>query len=271
MDQTKIVLLGTGTPNAHPERSGPAIAIIVGETPYLVDFGPGVIRRAKAASIDPINIKTAFLTHLHSDHTIGYPDLIFTSWVLGRNQPLEVYGPAGLKHLTDHILEAYKEDIRERIEGLEPITQKGIEIRAHEINSGLFFSNSQIKVEAFLVNHGSWIAYGYKFHTPDKTIVISGDTAPSKELEKHAKGCDILIHEIYSVKGLQKRPEEWQIYHKQVHTSSHELAELASRAKPELLILYHQLFWGVSEHQLLEEIREKYDGKVVSGNDLDIF
>ncbi len=271
INKTKIILLGTGTPNAFPERSGSSIAIIVSERPYLVDFGPGVIRRVKAASIDPVKIETAFLTHLHSDHTIGYPDLIFTPWVLGRKKSLEVYGPEGLKHLTEHIVEAFKEDIRERIEGLEPINHEGTQVNIHEISPGLIYSDIHLRVEAFPVNHGSWTAYGFKFYTPDKTIVISGDTAPSEELEKQAKGCDILIHEVYSVNGLRKRPKEWQEYHKNVHTSTHELAEIASRAGPELLILYHQLFWGISQNQLLDEIKERYDGKIISGNDLDVF
>src|SRR5215216_1735582 len=115
--KTQIVLLGTGTPNADPDRSGPSVAIVVGDTPYIVDFGPGVVRRAAAAFRNGVaglkvdKLKTAFVTHLHSDHTVGYPDLIFTPWTLDRKEPLEVYGPAGIKAMTRHILEAYKEDI----------------------------------------------------------------------------------------------------------------------------------------------------------------
>jgi ribonuclease BN (tRNA processing enzyme) len=111
--QTQIVLLGTGTPPADPDRSGPATAIVVNGTPYLIDFGAGVVRRAKAAvaergitALEPTNLRVVFLTHLHSDHTVGYPDLILTPWVLGRRVPLEVYGPTGIKAMTDHILEA---------------------------------------------------------------------------------------------------------------------------------------------------------------------
>src|SRR5215203_3879707 len=108
--KTRIVLLGTGTPNADPDRSGPSVAIVVGDTPYIVDFGPGVVRRAAAAfkkgvaGLMVAKLKTAFVTHLHSDHTVGYPDLIFTPWTLERKEPLEVYGPAGLKAMTGHIL-----------------------------------------------------------------------------------------------------------------------------------------------------------------------
>src|SRR5256885_15141244 len=113
--KTQIVLLGTGNPFPDPDRSGPATAIVVNGRAYLVDFGPGVVRRAKAAMFDkgitalePTNLTTAFATHLHSDHTVGYPDLIFTPWVMGRKVPLEVYGPKGIKAMTDHILEAWQ-------------------------------------------------------------------------------------------------------------------------------------------------------------------
>src|SRR5436190_2004396 len=100
---TQVVLLGTGTPRPDPERAGPATAIVVGDASYLVDAGPGIVRRAEAArakgfaALAPEKLLTAFMTHLHSDHTVGYPDLIFTTWVQGRHAPLKVYGPAGLE------------------------------------------------------------------------------------------------------------------------------------------------------------------------------
>src|SRR4051812_32729270 len=108
-ERTRAVMLGTGTPRPDPDRSGPATAIVVDGTPYLVDFGPGVIRRATAAyqkgvqalGFGGVNIKVAFLTHMHTDHTLGYPDLIFTPWTMGRRDPLEVHGPRGLISMTN--------------------------------------------------------------------------------------------------------------------------------------------------------------------------
>ncbi len=267
--KTKIILLGTGTPNTEPSRSGAAIAIVVNDVPYLIDFGPGVIRRATAAGISVKELEIAFLTHLHSDHTAGYPDLILTPWVLGRDKPLSVFGPPGIEMMTENILEAYQEDINERISGLEPINQVGYKVEVKEIEPGIFYQDDNIKVEAFNVKHGSWKAVGYKFYTPDRTIVISGDTAPFEDMINAYKNCDVLIHEVYSVEGLKKRPKEWQKYHVNVHTSSHELAEIASIVKPKLLILYHQLLWGVKEKELLTEIKKGYNGKVVSGKDLE--
>jgi ribonuclease BN (tRNA processing enzyme) len=274
----QIVLLGTGTPNADPDRSGPSVAIVVNDTPYLIDFGPGVVRRAAAAFQKGIkglavkNLNRAFVTHLHSDHTAGYPDLILTPWVLERKEPLEVYGPKGIKAMTGHILKAYREDIDIRLGGGEPSNNTGYKVIAHEIKPGIVYRDENMTVKAFLVNHGSWReAYGFRFETPDRTIVISGDCRPSPSVIQSCNGCDVLIHEVYSQAGFATRPPEWQRYHSRYHTSSRELAELASKARPGLLVLYHQLYWGTSDDDLLKEVRAGYAGKVVSGSDLDVY
>lgn len=275
---TQVVLLGTGTPNADPDRSGPAVAVVVNDAPYLVDFGPGVVRRAAAAhrqglkGLEVKNLKIAFATHLHSDHTAGYPDLIFTPWVLEREAPLQVYGPAGIKSMTRHILQAYAEDIDLRLNGLEPANDTGYKVIAHEIKPGLIYQDQNVKVRAFPVSHGSWKeAFGYRFETPDRTVVISGDCTPSPALIENSKGCDVLVHEVYSTAGFAKRPAVWQKYHSNFHTSSRQLAEIANQARPKLLVLYHQLFWGTTDEEMENEIRQFYDGKVVSGRDLDVF
>ncbi len=275
---TKLVLLGTGTPNADPERSGPAVAVVVGDTPYLVDFGPGVVRRAAAAARKGVtalkvsNITRVFCTHLHSDHTAGYSDLILTPWVLGRNQPLEVYGPPGIREMTEHILAAYQRDIYMRLYGLELGNPEGIIVNTYEITPGVVYTDSNVTVEAFPVEHGSWdYEFGFKFITPHKTIVISGDTKPCSTLVEAAKGCDILLHEVYCQATFEKRSPQWRKYHSGFHTSAVELAEIAEKVQPGLLILYHQLFWGATEEQILKEIRKGYGGKVVSGNDLEVY
>lgn len=268
---SKIILLGTGTPNPDPDRLGPSVAVVVNDSLYLVDFGAGIVRQVAAAGISVSKITRAFLTHLHSDHTIGYPDIILTPGVIGRREPLEIYGPRGLTDMTNHIMAAYEIDIQERIQGLEPANQDGYIVHTHEIDEGLIYKDKDVKVEAFRVDHGSLESYGYKFILPDRTIVISGDTCPSENLIKYAKGCDILIHEVYSADGLQERAEDWIRYHSSVHTSTRQLAEIAKEVKPELLVLYHQLFMKQSKDELIQEITEHYDGRVVSGNDLDVF
>jgi ribonuclease Z len=278
---TRVVMLGTGTPNADPQRSGPAVAIVVNDTPYLVDFGPGVVRRAAAmspayggaiAGLEVDRLRYAFLTHLHSDHSAGLPDLILTPWVLERDEPLELYGPDGIEEMASNILEAYRADIDYRVYGLEPANDKGWRVNAHTVEEGIVFEDENVTVEAFRVRHGTWPnAYGYRFTTPDRVIVISGDAAPDEAVERFAKGADILVHEVYSVEGFRKRDPFWQKYHSSNHTSAHELGELASRAQPKLLVLYHVLFWGASEETVLREVREKYSGEVVLADDLDVF
>ncbi|MHA2020158.1 MAG: MBL fold metallo-hydrolase [Candidatus Thorarchaeota archaeon] len=271
---TSIILLGTGTPNIDPARSGPSIAIIIDDSSYIIDFGPGVVRRAVEAGLKSSQLTRAFLTHLHSDHTGGYPDLILTPAVDGRSTPLEVYGPVGLQSMTNHILAAYEEDIQERVNGLEPANPECYVVECHEIDKdalGVIYQDDRVSVEAFPVVHGSWPAYGYKFTSSDRTIVISGDTAPTPVLVEKARDCDVLVHEVYSAVALKNREPEWIRYHTSMHTSSHELAEIASEVQPKLLVLYHQLFWSKSDAELLEEVKSRYDGQVVSGNDLDVF
>ena len=275
---TKVVLLGTGTPNADPDRSGPALAIVVNYSSYIVDCGPGVVRRAAGAvrngikGLEPVNLKTAFITHLHSDHTAGLADLILTPWTLERKQPLEVYGPRGIKAMTRHLLAAYREDIDMRLNGGEPSNKMGYRVRAHEIQPGVVYKDANVTVKAFAVRHGSWKqAFGYRFQTADRTIVVSGDCRPSTSVAENCNGCDVLVHEVYSTAGFAKRPSEWQKYHSSFHTSSKELAEIATKARPGLLVLYHQLLWGTSEEDLLSEIQQAYKGRVVSGRDLDVY
>ncbi len=270
-DITRIILLGTGNPNADPERSGPSVAIVVDGTPYIVDCGPGVVRRAAAAGLDMHDLKRLFITHLHSDHTVGYPDMIFTPWVLGRAVPLEVYGPAGTGSMTGHILKAYGEDIRVRLHGPEHASKYGWSVNVHEIEPGVIHEDDNVRVEAFPVEHCGLKSFGFRFTTPDRTVVISGDTAPVDNMVEQARGCDVLVHEVYSTAGFARRPPDWKKYHSSVHTSSGELAEIASKARPGLLVLYHQLSWGTPEEELAKEIRELYDGEVVSGRDLDVF
>jgi ribonuclease BN (tRNA processing enzyme) len=278
---TQVVMLGTGNPSADPERSGPSVAIVVNNTPYLVDCGPGVVRRAAAAFRKGVvdlavqKLRTLFVTHLHSDHTLGYSDLILSPWVLGRKDPVEAYGPTGLKAMTDHLLAAYSEDIAIRIDGLEHGNRTGYKVNVHEIKPGVVYKDANVTVKAFPVHHGSWKeAYGYRFETPDKVIVLSGDCAPSPSVIENCNGCDILLHEVYTQLGYDESKEDWRKYITNFHTSTKELAELATKAKPKLLVLYHQMFFGGekdTEEGLLKEMRSNYNGKVVSAHDLDVY
>jgi ribonuclease BN (tRNA processing enzyme) len=271
------VLLGTGTPNATPERSGPAVAIIVRNTSYIVDCGPGIVRRAAEASRKGLeqlkveNLKHLFITHLHSDHTIGLPDILLGPWVLGRNEPLNIFGPTGTKDMVTNITKAYQRDIEVRLSGLQPANENGYKANVTEFEQGLIFRDSNVTVFAYKVDHGDWDqAFCFRFVTPDKIITISGDCTPCDGILEASLDCDILVHEVYSYKGFLTKKPEWQKYHKAAHTSTIELAQLAKKAKPKLLVIYHILDWGASPDKMIEEMSTIYDGKIQSGADLDI-
>ncbi|HWS18329.1 MAG TPA: MBL fold metallo-hydrolase [Candidatus Elarobacter sp.] len=290
MPKTQVVLLGTGTPLPDPDRSGPSTAIVVNGNAYVIDFGTGVVRQAAAArkrgveALEPVNLKIGFLTHLHSDHTIGFPDIIFTPWIMGRKAPLEVYGPPGTRDMAEHILKAYDADIQIRTGDLEHANTTGYKVNVHEIKPGVVYRDPNVTVTAFAVHHGKWPhAYGYRFETRDRTIVISGDASPDAAIFNNCHGCDVLIHEVYTQASFDLVSPEWKQYRLAYHTSSKELAEIAAKAKPGLLILYHRANPGCdqartekcreagSEEQLLKEVRQAYSGKVVAGHDLEIY
>jgi len=276
----EVVVLGSGTPIPDPERFGPAVAVIVNGHSYLVDCGPGIVRRAAAArragvpGLSMSELNTLFITHLHSDHTLGYPDLIFSPWVTGRSERLQAYGPRGLKEMTTDILAAWKKDIDVRTNGLEHGNRTGYLVDVHEIQPGTVYKDKNVAVKAFLVKHGSWDqAFGYRFEAAGRTIVISGDTAPTDAIVSACNGCDVLLHEVYPSSAISpdSAPPSLKAYATAFHTSTEELAAIASRAKPKLLVLYHELFYGVSEGELLRLVREHYKGAVVSAHDLDVF
>ena len=257
------------------------MAVVVDSTAYLVDAGPGIVRRAAAAwrngvpALEPSRLNRVFITHLHSDHTVGLPDLLLTPWVLERPGPLEVYGPPGIEAMARHIEAAWSEDIDIRINGLEPRENtEGWRANVHEISSpGVVYQDSLVTVTAVPVHHGSWpVAWGYRFDTPDRVIVISGDGTPTAAIAEACSGCDVLVHEVYSARTFQGLPGPWQRYHADFHTSTTELAKLAIEAHPKLLVLYHQLYWGATDEDLMNEVKAAgYEGDVVSGRDLGVY
>jgi ribonuclease BN (tRNA processing enzyme) len=276
----RVVMLGTGTPNADPERSGPAVAVIVGDKAYLVDAGPGIVRRAATAmqqgetALRPANLDVVFLTHLHTDHTVGLTDLMFTPWVLERTAPLHVFGPPGTGAMAGHLHAAFAEDIRIRIDGYEPANTTGHEVVAHEIEPGVVYEDADVRVTAFAVPHGTWEhAFGYRFETADRTIVISGDTGPAPDaIAEACNGCDLLVHEVYSTAGFAGRAAIWQRYHSSFHTSTAELADIATRARAGSVLLYHQLYWGMTDDDLIDEMRAAgWSGPLASAHDLGVY
>jgi ribonuclease Z len=275
--RTEIILLGTGTPYPDPNSSGPATAVVVDGRVFLFDAGAGVMRRMNAAKLPLSGPEAVFITHLHSDHTLGYADLILTSWIMRRAKPFPVYGPPGLRRMTNHLLAAFAEDIEIRTNGLEHEVAGGYRVDVTETRAGLVYEKDGVRITAIAVPHGAWKnAFGYRVDTPDRSIVISGDTRPSEELVKSARGVDVLIHEVYSAAGLapENRPggKDWPQYCREFHTSDVELGALASRIQPKLLILDHTIRFGASDEALLDVVRQNgYAGRSVVGKDLDRF
>jgi ribonuclease BN (tRNA processing enzyme) len=268
---TRVILLGTGTPNPEPDRMGPAVAVVSGDRVYIVDSGPGVVRRAEQAGIRQDQLTRVFITHLHSDHTAGYPDLILTPPNAGRANPLQAYGPPGLRAMTANLLRAYKVDLDSRIRGTQPHAAPAYDVFAHDVKPGEVYRDDTVRVIAFAVSHGDFPgAYGYRFEAVDKVIVISGDTTYSEALIAAAKGCDILVHEVYSEKGLAQRTPGWRVYHAAFHTSGPDVGRVAAKVRPRKLVLYHALPMGESREQVLSEVRSKYDGQIIYGQDLDV-
>lgn len=272
-----VITLGTGGPNPLPNRQGPATAVTVGDRLFLFDAGTGVERQLNAAGL-PISGPTAlFLTHLHSDHTLGLADLILTSWVMRRTRPFPIYGPAGTEAMVRHLMRAYAEDIEIRTNGLEGEVRGGQRVTVHRVRPGVVFDSGGVKITAIPVPHGSWReAYGYLVEAPGRRILISGDTRYSEALERAAAGVDVLVHEVYPSRwvAVEDRPggENWPAYLRSFHTSDDDLGGLAQRAQPKLLVLSHVVRMGAPDAEVVAGIRRGgYTGPLVVAKDLDRF
>jgi len=277
--ETQVVMLGTGTPIPDAYRGGASIAVIHKGEAYLFDVGAGAIRNATHArykydipSLYPTAICCVFLTHLHSDHTLDFSELAYTMW-WRRLEQLHAWGPKGLQELVTGMQMMMAPDARLRSSGTQPIFDNtGYSVDVSEITDGFVYEKDDLRIEAFSVNHGDIDpAFGYRVTTADKTIVISGDTAVSSKLIEMAEGADILFHEVISDTGLTRTSAAFQAYHRRSHTTATSLGELATKAKPGLLVLYHGLYYGLPESIVLEEVKSVYDGDVVLADDLDRF
>lgn len=273
-DSAVVVLLGTGMPRPNPVASGPATAVVIGRRVLLFDAGPGVMRQLAEAGL-PINgVEALFLTHLHTDHTLGYPDLILTSWVMGRRTPLPAFGPPGLQAMTDHLVAAWSEDIAIRTEGLEREPAGGWHVRVREIAPGVVYDSGGMRVTAFPVEHGDWRhAFGFRVDAAGRSIVVSGDARPSPALRAAARGVDVLVHEVYPESRLAPEPrpggEDWPRYMRAFHTSDVELGRIAAEARPRLLVLTHLVRMGGTDEELLDGVRRGgFAGHTVVGRDL---
>ncbi len=265
----QVMLLGTGFPRPDPNRAGPSAAIVIGERFFIVDAGRGVVMRLAATDLQLKNLQAVFLTHLHSDHTEGLPDLFDTSWIFGRAAPLELYGPRGTRQMASALVRFFAADIHVRRDLTEMQPAAGATIKTHIVNEGVVYHDDTIRVTAFAVDHHPVEpAFGYRFESGGKSIVISGDTRPSDNLIHFAKGADILVHEACLPEYFdQHDTPEVAARLKQYHTSAEDAGKVAQAAGVKMLVLTH-LVPGNNDQAFLDRAAKFYKGKIVVGHDL---
>ena len=255
----KVTILGSGTPRPSIERFSQSILIEVNKEKLLFDAGRGLSIRLSQMNVGIGEINKVFLTHMHSDHILGLPDLLMTGWIYQRKKPLTVFGPTGTMKFIKNIKNAFVEDIAIRTVAPENHNLDGLETKIFEIEEGLVYQKNHLKVLAFEVDHGGGVkhAFGYKIIYKDQSIIISGDTNYSKNLIKYAKNCDLLIHEIADAPDslIKKSPKVEGLMN--YHTTPSEMIQIINEVKPRYTVLTHVLaLGGVSEDQIVKKIKQ---------------
>tara|TARA_Y100000817_G_C16810024_1_gene523812 strand:+ start:343 stop:1275 length:933 start_codon:yes stop_codon:yes gene_type:complete len=259
-DVMRVTILGSGTPRPDIERFSQAILIEAGDEKLLFDTGRGVTIRLSQMNFNVGDIDKVFFTHLHSDHTVGFPDLFMTGWIYQRNNSMRVFGPPGTKHYVEKIKEAFSEDIVIRTSKPESLNKKNLELNVFEIEEGIVYKNDNLSVKVFEVDHGGGVehSFAYKINYKGKTVVISGDTNYSENLVNHSRGVDLLIHEIADApqKLVTNNPKVQGLMN--YHTTPDEMAKIINSTKPKLTILTHVLALGGTTHtSILNSVKSK--------------
>ena len=264
------ILLGTGYPRPDANHAGPSTAIVAGDKWFVVDAGRGVVMRIAGTDLKYEKLQAVFLTHFHSDHTAGLPDLFDTSWQFGRKtRPLELYGPPGVSRLASAMLEFFRDDIHYRRDLLEKHPAAGATIRTHDVSEGVVYDDGAVRVTAFLVDHRPVEpAFGYRFDCGGRSIVVSGDTRPTPNLVKFAKGADVLVMEAYLPEHfLEVDTPEVAARLMRYHTSAEEAGEIAAAAGVKTLVLTHLIPAGADE-TFRRRAAKAFSGKIIVGSDL---
>jgi ribonuclease Z len=256
----RVTLLGTGTPFPNAERFGSAILVEVAGKRLLFDCGRGVVIRLTQAGVSPKDIDGLFLTHLHSDHVVGIPDLWLSGWFLGRSKPLRIWGPKGTSSMAKHLAQAFAFDIRIRQAAPDPLPAEGVEIDAKEIEQDEIYNDGSTRVSAFLVDHGTVNpAFGYRVDSAGHSVVISGDTKFCQNLVDFARGADCLIHAAWSTGWRNPTPPSNRSI-----ASAEDAGRVFAMVKPKLGVVYHYK----DKEGLWDAVRKEYKGPLVIGKDL---
>lgn len=264
----RVVLLGTGTPNPRVDRFGPSILVEAGSERLVFDCGRSCTTRLWQLRI-PLGTVKLFLTHLHSDHTVGIPDL----WLTGalalqipygrRTAPFQVWGPAGTAAMMTNLQKAYEADIR--IRGTEALNAA---VEARDFTDGVVHQSNGVTITAFKVNHDDIDAYGFRIDYKDHSVLLSGDTRPSANLVAHAHGVDVVVHEVGMFAPTSEAGRQIVA---QLHSTPEQAGEEFSKIRPKLAVYSHFSLFGTPEptmDELIARTRTTYQGPLEVGEDL---
>jgi ribonuclease Z len=270
----RVTLLGTGNPRPSIDRFGPAILVEAGDTRLLFDCGRGAAQRLFQIDGAPLlrSIDAVFLTHLHSDHIVGLPDLWLTGWLFGRTWPLPLFGPKGTAELATHLTAAFAFDLkmRQQDEGLAP---NGGRLKARDAAPGVLYQHSGLTVVAFAVDHGPVRpAFGYRIDFAGHTVVLSGDTRATAAVAAQAKGADLLVHEVIAPDAERRLaavtdPKAIERILAR-HATPEECGQLFAKARPRLAVYSHIVPSPATADDLVPPTRKYYDGPLEVGHDL---
>lgn len=268
----KVTLLGTGAPLPSLERFGPSTLIEAGGQTFLIDAGRGALQRLAQAEVPWQAVDGVLLTHLHSDHIVGLPDLWLTGWLVkpGRARPLKLWGPHGTGRMLAHLREAFAFDIQIR-QSDDDASPAGVQIDPVEVSDGVVHDSGGVLITAFSVDHAPVEpALGYRIDYGGRSVVVSGDTRVSENLIRHATGVDVLIHEVASLESFVRAgvPEERARSIIARHTSPEQAGRVFARTRPRLAVFSHVIHATATAEDLIPGTRREYTGRLESGVDL---
>jgi len=272
-DRITVLLLGTGNPRPSLERFGPSILVSAGGERLLFDCGRGAAQRLFQHGIPLGSVRSLFFTHLHSDHTVGLADFWLTGWIFGRTEPLRIRGPVGTSQFVSNLEKAYAFDVHMRRDVDERLPARGVEIEARHVREGAAYEKGPLRVTAFFVDHGPVRpVLGYRVDFGSRSVVLSGDTRPSPNLVKFAKGADVLIHEVVAVEA-EKRGAAGNLTPEQVrriiehHTTPEEAGKIFAAVHPRLAVYSHIVPSMATAADLVAPTRTTYSGPLAVGQD----